>query len=717
MIVHDRARGVDTPLLSERAPSALTVDPDSSQPRGGGTRGTDQHQLRQHIFGTEKSGKPLYVAVFSGKRPRNGGKELRETRTQYFRWPEEAAKITRAVQGESGREVYICAHLLTAKRRVKANAAPVLACYVDADGAQPSPDQPQPTAIVQSSPGREQYYYRLTKAIDPERAERLNRRLAHMMQADMSGWDLTQLLRPPGTKNWKYDNTPEVKLISIEDRAYDPDELERILPPLQEDAAPSVSVKLERVAAAPPVGDRDQRARDRMYAAKRGSEIQMLANGGSVHSKDDGGPDHSADDQSYINALAFWFDKDPARMAAELWRSGRVRDKWNEIHSADGRTYLEITIGKAIGGCAQSFRDLAGYDAGDEAPRMKPPVPVTIGNDGASVCPDDKPATLADALALVAQLRQENQELRESNHDLTVWVERMAGQAEEWQETARIQRERLVELRERLDGWKAILSNPKLKPSDRIVAIPIVETIKAAREHGQDNVHVRYPGIVKGWGMPESTVQKSAAVLTEMEGAVLAKHNEPDKPVLVDTKNGPKEVTPWKTIISANVDGNLYAAVGAYDPGLPQRGGKRTPLPRCKDHPEADLVVRAVTQCAECRKPLEAKERGIRRQNEGVSDPPPHVNDPGTYCRQNEGVDGHDGAEMAELAAPTEDQQSPRLQNDVTTPSFLSEWPDATDLDVEDDDITNVVTLPSPDQRKGFWSRPEYRRIATATVN
>ena len=226
-------------------------------------------------------------------------------------------------------------------------------------------------------------------------------------------------------------------------------------------------------------------------------------------------------------------------------------------------------------------------------------------------------------------------------------------EAESDKTTIRVQLERLTELREKLAGWKKILSNPKLKPADRIVAIPVVEQVREAQKAGQDEVHVRYPGIVNGWGIPESTVQKSVAVVTEMVGAALAKRNEPDKPILVETKHGPKEVTPWKTIVSATVEGDLYAAVGSYDPGLPQRGGKRTPLPQCQDHPTADVIVRSVTQCATCRKPIApAQERTIRRQNEVVKNPPPApVDEPGTYCRQNEVVTGHDGEEQSERAA------------------------------------------------------------------
>lgn len=57
--------------------------------------------------------------------------------------------------------------------------------------------------MVESSPGHFHAYYRLTEAIPPERAEALNKRLAHMIGADASGWDLSQLLRVPGTMNHK----------------------------------------------------------------------------------------------------------------------------------------------------------------------------------------------------------------------------------------------------------------------------------------------------------------------------------------------------------------------------------------------------------------------------------------------------------------------------------------------------------------------------------
>jgi hypothetical protein len=130
----------------------------------------------------------------------------------------------------------MCAHLIrrdenTQPQRTKEQAAPVRALYVDGDGAQVPDSLPPPTAVVRSSPSRDQFWWQLTHSIEPERAEALNKRLAYAMGADRSGWDLTQLLRPPGTPNRKYPDAPPVQLAMIDDAlAYDPDELERILP-------------------------------------------------------------------------------------------------------------------------------------------------------------------------------------------------------------------------------------------------------------------------------------------------------------------------------------------------------------------------------------------------------------------------------------------------------------------------------------------------------
>jgi hypothetical protein len=184
--------------------------------------------LWEHAFG-EYVG---ILAVFSGERSEPSSNRLDDCSSAYFDYPRDArkAELLCGSLSKRGREVYQCAHLLTSRRRVKENAAPLSACYVDADGAKPGDNTPRPTAVVISSRGREQYWWRLSRAVEPEEGEDLNRRLAYAMGADLSGWDLTQLLRVPGTRNHKYPDAPIVELAHLSGESHDPAGLAASLP-------------------------------------------------------------------------------------------------------------------------------------------------------------------------------------------------------------------------------------------------------------------------------------------------------------------------------------------------------------------------------------------------------------------------------------------------------------------------------------------------------
>lgn len=82
--------------------------------------------------------------------------------------------------------------------------------WVDVDeGA--LPEFPQtPTLVLESSPGRFHVYWVLESFQPKEAIENINRQLAYGFKTDISGWDATQLLRPPGSYNRKRDNFQSV---------------------------------------------------------------------------------------------------------------------------------------------------------------------------------------------------------------------------------------------------------------------------------------------------------------------------------------------------------------------------------------------------------------------------------------------------------------------------------------------------------------------------
>jgi hypothetical protein len=162
-----------------------------------------------------------YLALFSGLRP---DKRLERPQEGYFPYPDgtdEAQAWVRTAAAD-GREVYQCAHLVTEPRRRKEYAARLTALWVDLD--HPHLDQqaaPPPSIVVESSPGKLQCYWQLTEPIDPATGEQVNRQLAQALGADASGWDLTQLLRAPGTFNHKYQDAPLVRVVALTGRRYD----------------------------------------------------------------------------------------------------------------------------------------------------------------------------------------------------------------------------------------------------------------------------------------------------------------------------------------------------------------------------------------------------------------------------------------------------------------------------------------------------------------
>jgi len=121
--------------------------------------------LWNHLFADQRG----YLALFSGARAPDPRKLLVRAE-RYLSWPDEAGSAVESALSESnrGRESYFCARLLTEKRRIKENAAPLRALYVDGDGAYPGEGLPQLTAIIEPSPEHPQMWWRLESEGPPE---------------------------------------------------------------------------------------------------------------------------------------------------------------------------------------------------------------------------------------------------------------------------------------------------------------------------------------------------------------------------------------------------------------------------------------------------------------------------------------------------------------------------------------------------------------------
>lgn len=114
--------------------------------------------------------------------------------------------------------VYFCPQLLTDRKRVKENVDKVACVWADLDDCPPETLKVLPTVVIETSPQRFQAIWTLSEPVSGLDAEAAARRVAygHTSEgSDKSGWDLTQLLRVPGTKNHKYtsdEGPPPVKV-------------------------------------------------------------------------------------------------------------------------------------------------------------------------------------------------------------------------------------------------------------------------------------------------------------------------------------------------------------------------------------------------------------------------------------------------------------------------------------------------------------------------
>lgn len=145
-------------------------------------------------------------------------------RPEWYSWPSDKSKLVTRILDQTGRsDVYYGPSLYRTKNATKEAFRCSQWLWVDFDGNAGIPDlcNPEPTIVIRSSvEGREHWYWKIDNPIsDISVLEQYNRNLAYELQADTSGWDATQVLRPPLTQNHKRGIRTEVR--QIKDSVYD----------------------------------------------------------------------------------------------------------------------------------------------------------------------------------------------------------------------------------------------------------------------------------------------------------------------------------------------------------------------------------------------------------------------------------------------------------------------------------------------------------------
>lgn len=145
-----------------------------------------------------------------------------------FHWPQEANKIVDWILlvKSQGADVFYSPAIY--KDRTSGKSENVLGSWTlwaELDGNAPVGDWagaqfdkiPAPSYRIQSStPGRQHCYWLLDELVGREVLEPKNRALAYELQADTSGWDASQYLRPPATTNYGHAKPERTEAFPVE---------------------------------------------------------------------------------------------------------------------------------------------------------------------------------------------------------------------------------------------------------------------------------------------------------------------------------------------------------------------------------------------------------------------------------------------------------------------------------------------------------------------
>lgn len=142
----------------------------------------------------------------------------------YFPWPMKKKQVvTHLLTHTKDLDCYVAPSLFKAPNAKKSawQGTNYVWCEFDGNAPKSTPDGvPAPSIRIQSShAGHEHWYWKLDQfETDPNVVEGLSKRLSYTLDADKSGWDCIQVLRPPGTLH--KSSGKRVRLITKSDTNY-----------------------------------------------------------------------------------------------------------------------------------------------------------------------------------------------------------------------------------------------------------------------------------------------------------------------------------------------------------------------------------------------------------------------------------------------------------------------------------------------------------------
>jgi hypothetical protein len=143
------------------------------------------------------------------------------------------------------RDVYLGVAPRMRRRGTRQDLAPTSLLWADCDGPQALTTlqafRPQPSMLIASgSPAHAHAYWPLSEPLPLQELEQANRALASALGADSKCADAARILRPPGTRNFKYTPPRLVHVLHYNEERHEPAEILADLPVLEHRPAAEV---------------------------------------------------------------------------------------------------------------------------------------------------------------------------------------------------------------------------------------------------------------------------------------------------------------------------------------------------------------------------------------------------------------------------------------------------------------------------------------------
>lgn len=163
----------------------------------------DTTQFLAHIWGAQEG----YVFLPQKRSRWNEGPA--------YKWPMSELELSEVLSDrvKETADQYYCPNVFAEEVRRNETVRSPSWLYADLDAVDPRQIDLRPTLAITSSPGRYQALWKLGRSIPASVHEDLNRRLTYSIGADRGGWDLSQVLRLPGTRNLKYTYPSTVRIL------------------------------------------------------------------------------------------------------------------------------------------------------------------------------------------------------------------------------------------------------------------------------------------------------------------------------------------------------------------------------------------------------------------------------------------------------------------------------------------------------------------------